>query len=552
MAHSELIGKVSATQRSPTSADEFSFWLRDDIVIAPFDMVAVGNANDSITIGVIREIYHTTDSENHIANYVSHDFGSVDLEATTPRLGTVYAIAEVLYNDKEVYMPVRDGISVRFASETEIRSALGIDNIDESKGHTKIPAGYLMMSNDTTVPIFLDSAFLVGPEGAHLNISGISGLATKTSYAMFLLQGIAQKMKKSSLATIIFNVKGDDLLYIDQANQDLSDSVVKNWQKCGLEPLPFENVKYYFPFKEGAPSKGYANTWCAPEEVVERIKNGSAKNYIYTFDHDAEKIDLLLSTVEDPNFTIDSILSEITSSSAFNAVDDWDELLAHVDAHCQKGQISDKTTPIQSWRRFKRLLGTIVRSSSGLFQNAPSQSPEKAHTFLSDCIEGIKPGDTIVVDIAELAEQEKCLVFGDVIRTIYRMKTEGTQDCPSRVIIFVDELNKYAPDNIRNSPILGDLLEITERGRSLGIILFSAEQFRSAVHSRVKGNCGTNIYGRTNASEIATSDYRYIPKTYANMMTRLNKGNLIIQHPLFRSLMKIAFPLPSYKQQKNK
>ena len=144
------------------------------------------------------------------------------------------------------------------------------------------------------------------------------------------------------------------------------------------------------------------------------------------------------------------------------------------------------------------------------------------------------------------------ILLGDVIRTIYRMKTEGTQDCPSRVIIFVDELNKYAPDNIRNSPILGDLLEITERGRSLGIILFSAEQFRSALHSRVKGNCGTNIYGRTNASEIATSDYRYIPKTYANMMTRLNKGNLIIQHPLFRSLMKIAFPLPSYKQQKNK
>ena len=58
------IGKVSATQNNPTSADEFSFWLTDDVVIAPFDMVAVPNANKSVIIGVIKEIYHNTDSNS--------------------------------------------------------------------------------------------------------------------------------------------------------------------------------------------------------------------------------------------------------------------------------------------------------------------------------------------------------------------------------------------------------------------------------------------------------------------------------------------------------
>jgi hypothetical protein len=44
-----------------------------------------------------------------------------------------------------------------------------------------------------------------GPESAHVNISGISGLATKTSHAMFLLQSILQKIDPSQVAVIIMN-----------------------------------------------------------------------------------------------------------------------------------------------------------------------------------------------------------------------------------------------------------------------------------------------------------------------------------------------------------
>ena len=86
--------------------------------------------------------------------------------------------------------------------------------------------------------------------------------------------------------------------------------------------------------------------------------------------------------------------------------------------------------------------------------------------------------------------------------------------------------------------------------RSEGVILFSAEQFKSAVHDRVKGNCSTHAYGRTNAIEISKPDYRYIPNVYSNMMTRLGKGDLIIQHPVFKTLLKVQFPYPSYQQGK--
>ena len=89
---------------------------------------------------------------------------------------------------------------------------------------------------------------------------------------------------------------------------------------------------------------------------------------------------------------------------------------------------------------------------------------------------------------------------------------------------------------------------MTERGRSLGVVLFGAEQFRSNIHARVTGNCATHAYGRTNSIETATKDYANLPSTYKNMLTRLSQGDYIIQNPVFRSLLKIHFPKPIYKQ----
>ena len=47
----------------------------------------------------------------------------------------------------------------------------------------RLPAG---LGRDGS-PIYLNLDFLDGTRGAHVSISGISGVATKTSYALFLL-----------------------------------------------------------------------------------------------------------------------------------------------------------------------------------------------------------------------------------------------------------------------------------------------------------------------------------------------------------------------------
>lgn len=543
----KVIGKISATDKSPTTSDTFQFWLADDEVVAPFDIVEAGNRRGSTSYGQITELFYTSDAKSHLGNYVASDFGDVEDVANTPRVGATYVEADVLTNDRDVYMPLRDGHPVRFPDEDGVRRALGLDRIREED---RLPAGFLTLSNGISLEVSYDRRFLIGPEGAHLNMSGISGLAAKTSYVMFLLQAIQQRC--DDVAIIALNVKGQDLLHLHTLNPEATASDKQDWKRCGLEMAAFSNVRYYYPYREVAPT--YANTACDADTVTEQLQAETANNYIYTFDDDKSKLDLLFSNIDDPSFTIDSIIHEIETGGDFRDVDSWQALLEKVADKTHKGGSGkDQSIQVQSWRRFHRLLRLHLRDSSGIYQDALSAYKEKHHARLEDALSNIEAGQIHVIDVANLEEQEQCLVFGDIIRTVYQVKlgmTETRGEIPRRIVIFVDELNKYAPSNLKSSPILSNLLEITERGRSLGIILFAAQQFKSAVHDRVKGNCGTHVYGRTNSIEISKSDYKSIPSAYANMMTRLSQGNLVLQHPPFPRLLKVSFPRPSYYQPK--
>lgn len=544
-----IIGKVSATERNPNTCDEFCFWLKDDIILSPFDIVKVQNQMDgSITYGVVQDIFHVTDSPGHISNYVSSDFGNVETKPMTQRLALSYAKVTVIHNDNENFMPVFEGAAVYTCSADDIRIALGLNDIDKESA---VAAGILKASNGVQVSVDYNGEFLIGPEGAHLNVSGISGLATKTSYIMFLLKAIQEKFK-NDVAIIVMNVKGDDLLHVDEINTRITSKQKEDWNTLGVPCEPFKNVHYYYPFSKSGGS--YSNTSLSEEDLKVQHQDGKAFNYVYTFEHDIKKIDMLFSNVDDPNFTIESILNFIETSGEFSGEMAWKEFKKTVRDYTNKAK-SNPDIMVQSWRKFSRLINNTMHND--IFVNAFSTDKKQRHCYISDAVKNINGGDMMVIDIAGLEEQLQCLVFGDTIRAVYDLKhgdydreeRRSKQPLPKKIVVFVDELNKYAPSTSpKGSPLLSNLLDITERGRQEGIILFSAEQFKSAIHDRVKGNCGTNVYGRTNAIEVSKPDYRYVPKVYANMMTRLGKGDLVIQHPVFKTLLKIKFPYPCYHQ----
>ncbi len=461
--------------------------------------------------------------------------------------------AEVLDNSKGIYMPLLDGRPVWFATAEEVKAALGIDRIPED--HVPIPGGFIRLHSGETVVVSLDSHYLLGPDGAHLNIGGISGLATKTSYAMFLLRAIQQRQE--DVAIIVMNLKGEDLLHLHEAYAEPdAEAVRKQWESCGLNFEPFQHVEYLYPYEDNE-RRHYARTLCSPPALETQVRQGLARNYIYTYEHDKEKLGLFFANVDDPNLTVESILAWIAESSDFANVESWEDLLKALEARTQAGAAPGRqqSITVQSWRMFHRLLRRYLGDRSALgtsiYQNAASQMREKRHVHLSDAILDIRAGAVYVVDIAALDENDQFVVFGDVVDAVYRLRTEKV-DAPQRVIVFVDELNKYAPAGARekDSPIIRKLIEVTERGRSQGMVLFGAQQFKSAVHDRVTGNCSNEVYGRTNSTETSKPPYRGIPKAYVNMMMRLPQGSLIINHPRFPKLLKIQFPRPCYHQPK--
>jgi DNA helicase HerA-like ATPase len=88
------------------------------------------------------------------------------------------------------------------------------------------------------------------------------------------------------------------------------------------------------------------------------------------------------------------------------------------------------------------------------------------------------------------------------------------------------------------------LLDISERGRYLGLVLFSAQQFRSQVHRRVVGNAGTALYGRMDMDELATPAYATLSPATKIKLATLPKGELMVRHPHFTQPIFVRFPRP--------
>lgn len=548
----KLIGKVAATEKNPTTIDEFYFWTSTDLILNPFDVVKVDHVNDSKTYGVIEEIYHITDSASYLTNYVSSDFGDAELSAPTERIRMNYVKVKFCYNDKKIYIPVRNESKVYLASADEIALALGLNDVENP-----ITCGYLEMYNGTNdsknmvrLPVELRSDFLIGPEGAHLNISGISGLASKTSYAMFLLKAIQDKVfndEKQNIAFIFMNVKGKDLLSIDEPSEDFN-KVKNEYELLNLNATPFKQVKYFYPYSNNN------DATYGKDLLEEQMLLDKAFKYQFTYQKDKDNLDLLFSNIDDPNQTMDSIINYIMSNQGgFGDCTCWEDFKEKVQEKCEAGCKGDKEITISSWRKFKRIINKYVHNgaSSKLFGNRNEIKEDKV-LRLEDAIKQIQKNDVYVIDIAKQEEDMQSFIFGNVMRAVYNLKLgEYEAENPPKIIIFIDELNKYASKDIpKGSPILKQIIDIAERGRSLGIVLFAAEQFRSAIHERVTGNCATHAYGRTNSIEVSKSNYSFVPSVYKNMMARLSQGEYIIQNPMFNSLLSIKFPKPIYKQHK--
>ena len=567
---SQPIGRVVATERDPTTTGEVRFWLAPDVGLKPFDFVRLRgqDADTGEFYAIIHEIKHVSDESSPLSSFISSDFGRSEIEPRVARVVATYAEAAVLFNTADVEMPIPHGSGVYWPEPDGVRVALGIDDYKRPT-----PAGYITMSGPgkkpLTIHVDMDADYLIGPEGAHMNVSGISGLATKTSYAMFLLSGIQQNQdakwsgagpEDSRAAFVILNVKGADLLRVHEQASDLDQGPTRaDWEKCGLDAHPLKNVTYFYPC---ASSEGSAQTKLANDIVTNNVQNGQGFFYYYDVDNVLDRLALLFEDMDDPAQTLVSCSEycrdEVSRRSS------WRSFRNKVEGWTEKGS-APGNIQVGSWRRFFRLFSSRTRNP--LFTEEDTNAAAKREVPLSEMLNHLLPGNVVVIDIAQLPDFLQSFVVGDVIQMLRDAKTgdrateeeEAEEEAeaeerpllpPSQpIIIFADELNKFAPKSGQARSITRHLREVSERGRSEGVILFGAEQFRSGVDPQVTGNSGTQVFGKTTAVESRRDpEIKELPGNQAKRVPFLRKGELLVSHTRFSSgTLKLRFPKNAYR-----
>ena len=543
------LGRVVATERRPNTAFEFHFWTSLDTpvgigtIVRVVGEVPVGGALP-VVYGVVTEGFAYTDLQTPLHDVLGHDGSPANagFAATARAEIRLYTAAVLRQLPEEPLQPVPMG-EVFLAADADVAVALRMDGYLQAGAETGIPVG-VYRAGAMESPIYLDADFLVGPEAAHLNISGVSGLATKTSAVEWLLASLFAHFPESrgTVAAVCFNVKGPDLLFLDQPGAlDAQDEAL--YARLGVPPAPFEKVRYFAPYT----AKGFALATLrsndALQDNVRPLTWGLnevlqyAEVLLNKDDLDAKAdafIDFVVERVVNHTFT-DPLLKKTYKVTTFAELEDWfRDLLVAIEG--RGAGDTWRTHHVATIRKVRNRLVNIALRCQGLVTDGGTTSDLPFGTFEDRAV--------YVVDVANLEEDAQDLIFARVVSKL-REHLERRDLGVKHVVVFVDELNKYAPGDGPDTYVRKMLLDIAERGRYLGLVLFGAQQFRSQVHRRVVGNAGTALYGRMDADELATPGYAVLSPAVKTKLATLAKGQLMVRHPHFTQPVFVRFPRPA-------
>jgi DNA helicase HerA-like ATPase len=539
-----VIGRVVATETLPASAHQFHFWTATDTGLGIGAIVRVDGGGRTV-YGVVVDGRGYSDLGTPLDEVLAAEGDPAAPPPPTRRTEIRLWTGAVLRQEPEEPLQPVPLAEVRLASPADVEVALRMDGYVRGEARTAIPIG-LYTAGGSRAPVYLDPDFLLGPESAHLNINGVSGLATKTSAVLFLLSAIFQHFPsgKGRIAAICFNVKGPDLDFLDQP-ADLSPQDREMYQALEVEPVPFPRVRYYAPFRGDGVNLNTLRTHPDLAHTVEPLVWGLREVLDYSEvllnrdDIDAKAdafLDFLADRVVGKAFQDEwggrhSVESFADLERLFRAIFDGLEAAG--------GRDMWRTHHVATIRKVRNRLMNISTRCKGLVTDDVSGN---------DLPFGALEDRTVyVVDLAGVDQLGQDLVFTRIVSKL-REHLERRDLGVDHVVVFVDELNKYAPADGPETYVRKMLLDISERGRYLGLVLFGAQQFRSQVHRRVVGNAGTTVYGRMDMDELATPGYQILSPATKIKLATLPKGELMVRHPHFTQPVFLRFPRPAVLQ----
>jgi DNA helicase HerA-like ATPase len=544
-----------------TTSQEFRVVLHEDEYLQLDDLVLVRTlvpkVGEVMTYGIVTE----TNSRYEGTAFESDTF-RVAVEGTLPAEKSRTAAVQVVRVIPEIWIAPDVGEPVYRAVSDERERALYVDEMRSGGRDRALPVG---LGRDGEL-VWADVDFFDGTKGAHMSISGVSGVATKTSYALFFLRCLTahpEIMGSSSknLRVLVFNVKGEDLMFLDKPNKNFDAE--EAWRALGMDPVPFPSVSFWAPARSAKGSEGIPASLARAEGVSayrwtprEFIDEGLL-HFLFTEQQDvrqqltfvAERVTRQLQrfardvagepgaiVLRDPYGLQDEpgevvpLPSEKPVRSLHDLVEAIGEFLEPEDGSDPDPAWSVRTAPGTVGAFMRRLYGAIPRIG-GLVRAGGSRRIDRSREAVT------------VVDIHDLHEAAQRFVVGALIAQVHREK-EGKGRFPLTAILL-DELNKYAPRE-GWSPIKDTLIDIAQRGRSLGILLIGAQQSASRVDSDILANASLKLSGRLDAAEAERSEYGWmLPSTRARARL-LKPGTMVLSQPSIPAPTVLTFPYPPW------
>lgn len=557
---STVIGKVASPPRREATSEQFHFWVPRGQLVEKTQIVLTESQVGGQSVkfyAIVNEVYRQSRKRDIGEEFDTFD-GDVGYKPELKAEGVTFATASILRTQPPVLTPPLEQSSVVLGGEIEVQLAYGADEINNP-----LPIGLVKNGAGAVAgPGFIDLDYLLGANGGHMNVNGVAGRGTKSSFLLFVTGMLLREARRRAeerpsdsnpllVAPIILNVKGFDLFFIDHWNRNfVRDRHLRDWQALGIdEPSPFQNVTFYAPQMPGGtiavPTGGSSAAQPYSWSLADVIERGL---FIYLFSDedtsDANFSALVLDVeawltderTENDGTTVRHLRNVDGVPTTFQGLLDWMTNQAHQ-------QDSQRTLPGHhggTWTKLRRRLLKLVLEGNGVLR----RDDQDGHP-LGLVARGTR--DPVVVDLYSLIRIPSLqrFVVATILRQLMDDRTGPTAVNGLVYLVALDELNRFAPRGA-GDPITQLIETVAAEMRSQGIILLGAQQQASKVSDKVIENAAIRVLGRSGSLEMTQSVWHFLSDSARRKAASLAIDEKVVIQDNFREPMHVRVPFPAW------
>jgi uncharacterized protein len=545
------LGKVAAPPNKEATSELFYFWVAHDRLVERTQIVTTSSTlgGKGVTfVGLVEEVYRQS-RQHDMGEEVDRFDGNTSPDKKQPPFASAgfgYARTTILRTEPLCHAPPVEESTVYLGGAADAAKGYGFDRM---RPESALAVG-LMRNGGTEFagPALIDLAYLLGENGGHLNVNGIAGMGTKSSFLLHvvkLLLAWAKRVGKPGdtgrvrVIPIIFNVKNFDLFFIDRPNRNWKPEHASEWEQLGVEPEPFREVQFFAPQQRADANPirtGRDGVTAYSWGLADVIEHGLFRYLFADDDLGSPNFGGLVSAIED-RLTRDTPEGPKLRDGAPQTFDELPDWISDSKTHAELGAPHTGTRSAL----VRRLRGLLLDSDGVLRRDKARGMPLEM------------PRDEVsgpwVIDLFGVRDQKvQRFVVAAVLKRLIDLRSNEPVE-GMRYVIALDELNRFAPKG-GTDPITLMIERVAAEMRSQGIILLGAQQEASRVSPRVIENAAVRAVGRSGALELSADVWKFLGPAARSQAAQLQETDKLVVLPSFRAPMLVKVPFPPWALRK--